>query len=123
MKKIFLLLSVAFISTIALARDFPYGQYDQQAMDMKRYEKDTSAHAVVLKEYGTSRISMVTDDESLKLVYQYHVKIKIFDSQGFKSGTIGVRIEDHGNDREREDISDITGTTCYKDENGRHAVR
>ena len=56
MKKITLLSLIFFISHAAFAQDFPYGQVDDAALDMKKYDKDTSAHAVVLNEYGTSRI-------------------------------------------------------------------
>ena len=56
-------------------------------MDMKKYAKDTSAHAVVLQEYGTSRINL-TNDDNIKLIFEYHVKIKIFDSKGFDNGTV-----------------------------------
>jgi hypothetical protein len=82
MKKIILLLVTSFVSVYALAQNFPYGQLDSEALEMKKYDKDTSAHAVVLREYGSSRITVGSDD-GIKLIFEYHVKIKIIDSKGF----------------------------------------
>ncbi len=56
---------------------------------MTSYTKDPSAHAAVLNEHGDARITMVNDDD-IRLVYKYHVKIKIFDSEVFKKGTVEV---------------------------------
>jgi hypothetical protein len=63
MKKIIIILSILTgISKVATAQDFPYGKVSQDEMNMKSYAKDTSAHAVVLQEYGSSRIAVASDD-------------------------------------------------------------
>jgi hypothetical protein len=113
----FSLLVLSGLSRLATAQDFPYSVVSQEEMDMKSYAKDTSAHAVVLQEYGTSRINL-TNDDNIKLIFEYHVKIKIFDSKGFDNGTIQVPVY-HDNDNDAyEDVDEITGVTYYKDDNG-----
>ena len=48
----------------SFAQDFPYGKITQEELSMKTYAKDTSAHAVVLQEFGKSRINVGSDDNS-----------------------------------------------------------
>src|ERR1041385_2726505 len=92
MKKILLLSLILFLGTAVFAQDFPYGEQDNAALDMKKYDKDTSAHAVVLKEYGTSRINL-TSDYHERLTFEYHSQIKFFDSKEFESeGTFVIPI-------------------------------
>lgn len=118
MKKTLLifLISIAFIQ-FASAQNFPYGFVTQEEMDMKNYSKDTSAHAVVLNEYGTSRITVANDD-NIKMIYEYHVKIKIFDSKAFDNGTVQIPVYNNSSGDAYEDVSGIEGITYYKDDNG-----
>jgi len=115
MKRLLLLILLQFaIQAVLKAQDFPYGQFTMQEMDMKSYDKDTSAHAVVLKEFGKTWLS---DSEHAPLVHEYHVKIKIFDEQAFNRGTINIPIYKIDNNR-FEQVSDIQAVAFYKDENG-----
>jgi transglutaminase-like putative cysteine protease len=115
-KPLFNLLILILLSPIASAQNFPFGSFSQKEMDMKRYDTDTSAHAVVLNEYGTSSIIVMADDD-IKIMFEYHVKIKILDAKGFDKGTIQIPFYTAGNDN-WEDISDIKGVTTYKDDYG-----
>jgi len=85
------ILTFFFFSAIVKADDFPYGSFTQQELKMTNYDKDISAHAVVLNEYGNARLTIVSSDE-IRLLYQYHVKIKIFDENGFKHGTVEIPV-------------------------------
>lgn len=115
MKKLLLisLLSIG-LQHLATAQDFKEG-FVQEEVDMKRYDKDTAAHAVFLNEFGNSRMD-VTADDRVGLIYNYHAKIKIFDNKGFSSGTIEIPV--HNSDNVSEEVTDISGTTYYKDDNG-----
>jgi transglutaminase-like putative cysteine protease len=115
-KPLFNLLILIFLSTIASAQNFAFGEHGQKEIDMKRYDADTSAHAVVLNEYGTSGIRVMSDDD-IKIVFEYHVKIKILDAKGFDKGTIQIPFYSAGYDR-WEDLDDIKGVTTYKDDYG-----
>jgi hypothetical protein len=116
MKKLLLfLLTIITLSITAKAQDFDYGNIKQEDVDMKQYNKDTSAHAVVLNEFGKSRIDIVSDDH-IKIIYEYHVKIKIFDSKGFDQGN--VQIDLRNNDEDSETAENIKGVTTYTNDNG-----
>ena len=117
MKKTLLLLFLALSTLIVNAQDFEYGKYDEKAMDMKKYDKDTSAHAVVLQEYGSSRVNVFANDE-IKLTFEYHVKIKIFDTRGFDSGTVEIKLRNNQNNESAEELENVSGFTYYTDDNG-----
>ncbi|WP_243749171.1 DUF3857 domain-containing protein [Mucilaginibacter agri] len=82
---------------------------------MKKYDKDTSAHALVLNEFGKAYINT---NDNLRLVFEHHVKVKIFDSQAFKSeGDVVITL--HRDDSNTyETIRDVEAVTTYTDENG-----
>ena len=106
------LLCLASITTFA-QDDFEFGKPTSAEFEMKKYDRDTSANAVVLREYGRAYISSVDGN----LVFTYHVRVKVFNSKGFTKGDITVPIRDQSGDR-FEKISDIRGVTFYPDENG-----
>ena len=111
------IIALALAFTKASAQDFPYGQVDNDALNMTKYAKDTSAHAVMINEYGTSRIAF-DNDYNILITYMRHAKIKFFDNKDFE--TEGTIVEDLYNSSETrfEDITDIKAITYYKDENG-----
>src|SRR5690349_10680579 len=117
MKKIVLLSFMLFIGRTVFAQDFPYGQVDDAALNMKKYDKDTSAHAVVLNEFGTSRINL-TNDYNVRLTFEYHTKIKFFDNKEFEREGIFVIPIYNGNGTVYEEVEDVKGITFYKDDNG-----
>ncbi len=106
-----------FIVPPAKAQDFPEGSVTDADLNMKKYDKDTSAHAVVLKEFGVAEINVGNDDE-IKLIYTYHVKIKIFDAKGFEQGTVKIPVYNNSDRDLYETVDNITGVTYYKDDNG-----
>ena len=116
MKKTSLVIFIlSLIYKVSLAQDFPYGSVTDEELNMKGYSKDTSAHAVVLQEFGRAKIGLASDDY-LKLRFEYHVKIKIFDGKGFEHGTVEIPV--YTGDDSYESVEDITGVTYYKDDNG-----
>jgi hypothetical protein len=113
MKKTLLFVLIIISLTITTkAQDFEYGNFKLEDLEMKRYDTDTSAHAVVLNEYGTAQINE-TSEERIKIIYEYHVKIKIFDSKGFDNANVEVLLRDNDEDSER--IENIKGVTTYSD--------
>ena len=109
-----LFLSGAF--NILAAQDFPYGKITPEELAMKKYANDTSAHAVVLQEYGSSRINVAGND-NIKLFYEYHVKIKIFDNKGFDEATAEIKLRNSDDNTERDELESISGTTYLPDDN------
>lgn len=117
MKRLLLLSTIFLISLTAFAQEFPYGQIDNAALDMKKYDKDTSAHAVVLNEYGTSRLHFDVDYHVV-ITYERHIKIKFFDSKEFDSqGNFAISLYNKDATYYQE-VQDIKGITFYKDEHG-----
>jgi hypothetical protein len=118
MRKI-LLIAFIIINTfkIAIAQDFDYGLISNEDLDMKTYSKDTSAHAVVLREFGKSRIAIDNSDD-IKLYFDYHVKIKILDEKGFDNGTVQIPVYNNRDNDSYESVDGIKGVTFYKDDAG-----
>jgi hypothetical protein len=101
-----------FLSSVVVGQDFQYGTFTYEDMNMKSYKNDTSAHAVVLNEYGYAWIS---DADDVPVMFEHHVKIKIFDNTGFKHGNIEIALY---TDEDNETLESISGITYYKDEQG-----
>ncbi|WP_295667999.1 DUF3857 domain-containing protein [uncultured Mucilaginibacter sp.] len=111
-----LVLSFCFVQ-LAAAQDFPYGQISTDELNMKKYAKDTSAHAVVLREYGKAQIAVANDD-NLKVMFEYHVKIKIFDNKGFDEATKEIKLRNNDDHSLTDEVEKVTGTTYYADADG-----
>lgn len=109
-----LFLSILAISK-AYSQDFKYAGYTPGEMSLNKYAADTSANAVVLDEYGVSRIN-VTSDDRIKVIYDYHVKIKILNAKGFDKGTVQVPLRIYSDSE--DELDDIKGQTTYLDEKG-----
>ncbi|MES2428117.1 MAG: hypothetical protein V4560_14155 [Bacteroidota bacterium] len=79
MKKLLFVITLLLIAKSTIkAQNFDENKWTAAEMQMKNYAKDTSAHAVVLNEYGDSKLEVILDtynsSEQVKLVYKYHVK-------------------------------------------------
>ncbi|RFZ90903.1 DUF3857 domain-containing protein [Mucilaginibacter conchicola] len=109
------LLVIICIATFAQAQDFPFGKFTVEELQQKNYKNDTSAHAYVLNEFGSTRIDMGNNDR-INMFFKYHVKIKILDSKAFDKGTITIPFRSY--DEIIEDVMDIKATTTYTDDAG-----
>ncbi len=74
------MLAVIFclIARAAQAGDFPFGQVSLAELNMTVYEKDTTAVAVVLNEFGYAYF----DSRDHTILMDYHVRIKILRQPG-----------------------------------------
>ncbi len=115
MKKFLLAFSAVLILSTAttFAQDFQYGTFLHDDLSMKSYNGDTSAHAVVLREYGNTWVS--TNDHIL-VEHDYHVKIKIFDAKGFEAGNVSIPI--YVDSETPEEVTDIVAKTTYREASG-----
>jgi len=81
-----------FILTLfpAFAQPEPmkFGKIEMKEMEMKFYDKDTAASAVVLADYGRSYYSYIGEDFQVNL--ERHVRIKILKKAGYELGDVRV---------------------------------
>ncbi|MBL4674974.1 MAG: DUF3857 and transglutaminase domain-containing protein [Mucilaginibacter sp.] len=109
------LLVIICVATLAQAQDFPFGKFAIEELQQKSYKNDTSAHAYVINEFGSTRIDM-GNNEHINMFFKYHTKVKIFDSKAFDKGTVSISFRSY--EDIIEDVTDIKATTTYIDDNG-----
>ena len=96
-KRMKYLISILFLCACALSvsaqrGDFPFGKVSLEELTMTEYQKDTSAAAVVLQEFGKARIN-----HEVNVHFQYHVRIKILKSEGLHQATFEIPLYKDGN--------------------------
>ena len=115
MKQYLCVLIVSCLSCISLAQDFSheFGNVSTKELQLKRYEKDTIAQAVILYDIGKSYFSQTNN--SFDLIFEKKTRIKILNKAGLDNAEILIRYY-KGTDNE-EKILEIKGNT-YNLENG-----
>ena len=93
-----------------------FGNVSIEELKMSRYEKDTSASAVILADYGTSSIDYKQSDNDFKLQFERITRIKILKSSGYKYADFEVLL--YHNSTAKEKISGLKVVT-YNLENGK----
>ncbi len=96
------------ISILSFAQDhgFPFGKATYREIEKKNYEKDSTAEAVVLNEFGETYID---NNNSHNLIFEYHVKIKIL-KQG-ASSLADIEIPLRKNDRVSESLISVKASS------------
>lgn len=89
---------------------FPYGKSLLTELDMKRYEPDTSAVAVVLDEFGEA---YVDNGGNNNILLEYHVKIKVLKKEGLAEANFSIPLYKNGDRAQR--IVSIEGHTASLD--------
>jgi len=104
--------SLFLFSSFAQDRGFPYGQASYRELEMKIYDKDSSAVAVVLNEFGDGSMENGND---YNLLFEYHVRIKILKQQGVERATIEIPL--HKQEGRSEKVRSVKASS-YNIENG-----
>ena len=90
-----------------------FGKLTKAEKEFIKYEKDTSAHAVILYEKGDIEFKVVRS--RIQIVKKYHVKIKILSEQGFDEADITIPYYKNDDTSERiENIKAITHNASSK---------
>ena len=110
---LFLSLSAAVLGTPP--PDITFGKVDEATLSMTHYPLDSTAGAVVLGDYGSSRIDY-NQAQGLQVIFTRHTRIKILNSSAYDLANVYVNLYKQGNDEEK--ISQIKGYT-YNLENGK----
>ncbi len=113
MKCVFLFVAIC-ISLISSAQDngFPFGQVTYRELDIKMYDKDTSAVAVVLNEFGEAYIDNGNDNN---LLFIYHAKIKILKKSGASKADFEIPLQKSNGKEEK--ITNVIASS-FNIENG-----
>ncbi|WP_299531782.1 DUF3857 domain-containing protein [Ulvibacterium sp.] len=90
----FVLILTTVIWTLPAQQKGTFGKLSNTEKNMITYEKDPSAHAVVLYEWGNNYFKVV--DRRILLIKEYHTKIKILDEKGFAYGTVEIPLYHKG---------------------------
>ncbi len=108
-KKIILVLfSIFLIQEGAISQNkMKFGKINMADVKMTLYDKDTSASAVVLGDYGKSEIVYSTAKKSFELIYERHRRIKILKKDGYDWADHSVSLyRDNGT---KEKIASLKG--------------
>jgi len=91
---IFLLCYFSASIIYAQPEDFDFGNIKMPEINLKAFPGDSTATAVILREYGSAHI----DNDSYRLIFRYHVRLKILSKDGVKHANfeIPVRKNDSG---------------------------
>ena len=113
MKTCFLSLLLYIVVLSSHSQDFAFGGITASELSMAAYDRDTSASAVVLKEFGHAFIS----DDNYHLIFKYHVRIKVLKKNGLNISNIEIPLHKQGSNR----IETITAikASSFNLENGR----
>jgi len=109
MKKLLIILFVSFISFTAFSQNFNFGAITYDDYEFDRKKLDSNANAIVLKEFGTASVQLDDATGRLELIFDYHVKIKIYNKEGFKNANIIVPL--YKDDTREESINDLKAST------------
>jgi hypothetical protein len=109
MKKLIAFSLLCFVSLTAYAQDFKNGEINFEDYNFDKKKIDSNANAVVLKEYGTARLQLDDVEGRLIVIFQYHVKLKIYNKEGFDKAVIVI--PRHKNGDRMEEVSEISATT------------
>lgn len=111
---IFILLVALIGDVTGQETEFPFGKPTQAEFEMIKYAQDTTAGAVVLREFGNAYIS---NGEQNNLIFEYHVRVKIFNEKEFKQGNVTIPLQ-RNDANTLETVRDVEGVTFYPDEQG-----
>jgi hypothetical protein len=114
MKAAFLSIALAFVVSISSAQKSPikFGEIPIDDLKMTIYDKDSSASAVVLADYGEAYI---TAGGALKMTFERHVRIKILTKEGLEWGNAVIPLFYSGSSE--ESVSGLKAMS-YNLENG-----
>ncbi|WEK21123.1 MAG: DUF3857 domain-containing protein [Candidatus Pedobacter colombiensis] len=108
MRNLFFLIAF-FSSTTLFAQDFEYLKVSQGDLNFTKTKLDSNANAVVLREFGTAAVRLDDNYGNLYIDFEYHVRIKILNKNGFENANIIIPLRKYG---DKEDtIEELKAST------------
>ncbi|SOD13108.1 DUF3857 domain-containing protein [Pedobacter xixiisoli] len=111
---IFLLL----IPFFANSQDFEFGKITNEELSFDRNKIDSNANAVFLNEQGNSRLSFDSETGRMKLVFNYHARIKLFNKEGFDAANIIIPIYKNGSGNDDQEYLSGLKASTFNVKNG-----
>ena len=109
MKKILTALLITVFGCTAYAQNFEYGSVNFTDYNFDKNTLDSNANAIVLREFGTASLQIDDIRGTIELVFVHHVRIKIYNKDGFNQANIIIPL--YKDDNREEDITDIKAST------------
>ncbi len=110
MKRVLLFICLLYVSITSYSQERPsyfFGDITQAEYDLNVYEKDSTANAVVLFEYGKTKFHV--SNRSIVIRRTYYAKVKIFNKEGEDNAIIKIPI--YNNQKEKEKVFKIKAVT------------
>ncbi|MBE8712464.1 DUF3857 domain-containing protein [Sphingobacterium hungaricum] len=107
---------ILLIPVLSLAQESPFKPLNAGTYHVNYQSLDSQANAIVMEEYGKSRIEVIEADRGVRLIHDYHVRIKIINQEGFGKANFTLPLYKIGDSFEY--IQDLNGLT-YNLENGK----
>lgn len=85
---VIVLLLISNIPTLIAQDKINFGKLTETEKTFKTYKKDTTAHAVVLYEWGNNYFELIKNQ--YRIIKEYHVKIKVLDEKGYNQSEISI---------------------------------
>ncbi|MES2419197.1 MAG: DUF3857 domain-containing protein [Bacteroidota bacterium] len=109
MKNLIIAIVLFFTNSAAFCQDFAFGQVTINENNFNINNIDSTANAVVLKEFGKSFMQLNDNTGRMDLIFEYHVRIKIINKNGFVQANILIPTYKDGNNADI--LSGITAST------------
>jgi hypothetical protein len=109
MNKIYVLAVLLLCMGKLNAQDFQSGTWTLEEVNKKHSDLDSTADAEVLREFGKAGIQIDANTGYSYVDYLYHVRIKIFNKNGFDAGNVVIPLYIYGSQQDM--ISDLKATT------------
>jgi hypothetical protein len=97
------LISILFVAQglLAIAQKSPikFGEIPMEDMVMTIYDKDSSAAAVILNDYGKAYVSVTS--VSASLYFERHTRIKVLKNGGLSWADVGIPVYHSGSNEEK----------------------
>lgn len=87
--RLLLVFLLVIVATFAFSQEngFPYGQVSVDQLLATGYVRDSSANAVILREFGEAHIS---SEDGKGLIFEHHYLIKILKTEGLNKANISI---------------------------------
>ena len=110
MKFLYLPFFLCMFSFPAIAQDFAYGVINGSDINLRNSKLDSNANAMVINEYGAAAMRLDYDQGYMYIDYEYHVRIKIFNKNGFENGNVVIPLRIYAG---KEDTMDELKATTF----------